>query len=243
MKYFYLLVIIFVSCISVSNAQWEYQTDEKQNEIIFVNDENNNSSFIIERNKSGNYFFYITGVGESECKIESIEFRFDGIKDVLLFKVGNLEDKKLKILYDDINGLDYLKSFSKLVKERNFIYSKFINVCGININKRYTLKGSSKAINKINLIPYLNKTIKVTEAKMAKIKLIENSIPRLETKKFPADRLRDINPLEITEVYWKSHQNDKYHIKIKLKLNGETRRELFGKFKLFKQVDKIKSRY
>ena len=27
------------------------------------------------------------------------------------------------------------------------------------------------------------------------------------------------------------------------KLNGETRRELFGKFKLFKQVDKIKSRY
>ena len=142
MKYFYLLVIIFVSCISVSNAQWEYQTDEKQNEIIFVNDENNNSSFIIERNKSGNYFFYITGVGESECKIESIEFRFDGIKDVLLFKVGNLEDKKLKILYDDINGLDYLKSFSKLVKERNFIYSKYINVCGIKINKRYTLKGS-----------------------------------------------------------------------------------------------------
>ena len=78
---------------------------------------------------------------------------------------------------------------------------------------------------------------------MAKIKFIEESIPRLETKKFPADRLRDINPLEITEVYWKSYQNDKYHIKIKLKLNDETRRELFGKFKLFKQVDKIKSRY
>ena len=72
-------------------------------------------------------------------------------------------------------------------------------------------KASSKAINKINLIPYLNKTIKVTEAKMAKIKLIENSIPRLETKKFPAHRLRDINPLDITKVYWKTYQNDKKH--------------------------------
>ena len=130
-----------------------------------------------------------------------------------------------------------------MVKERNFIYSQFNNVCGISIKKRYSLKGSSNAINKINLIPFLNKTIKITEAKMAKIKFIEESIPRLETKKFPADRLRDINPLEITEVYWKSYQNDKYHIKIKLKLNDGTRRELFGKFKLFKQVDKIKSRY
>ena len=72
MKYFYFLAVIFLSCINVSNAQWEHQTYEKQNEIIFVNDENNNSSFIIERNKNGNFFFYITGVGESECKMESI---------------------------------------------------------------------------------------------------------------------------------------------------------------------------
>ena len=243
MRLFYFLTSIALSYINTSQAQWQYKTDDKQNEIISVNDKNNNSSFLIERKKNGEINFYIKGVSESECKMESIEFRFDGIKDVLLFKVEKSEEKKLKILYDDINCLGYLKSFSKLVKERNFIYSQFNNVCGINIKKRYSLKGSSNAINKINLIPFLNKTIKITEAKMAKIKFIEESIPRLETKKFPADRLRDINPLEITEVYWKSHQNDKYHIKIKLKLNGETRRELFGKFKLFKQVDKIKSRY
>ena len=242
MKSFHFLAVIFLSYINVCIAQWEYQTDDKKNEIISVNDKNNNSSFLIER-KKGKINFYIKGVSESECKVESIEFRFDGIKDVLLFKVENLEEKKLKILYDDIEGLDYLKSFSKLVKERNFIYSKFINVCGISINKTYSLKGSSNAINKINLIPFLNKTIKITEAKMAKIKLIENSIPRLETKKFPAHRLRDINPLDISKVYWKSYQNDKKHIKIKLKLNGEPSRELFGKFKLFKQMDKIKSSY
>lgn len=241
MKQLYLLT--FISLINISQAQWEYRSDDKKNEIISVNDKDKNSSFLIERKNNGQISFFINGVAESECKIETIEFRFDGIKDVLLFKVEKVEEKKLKILFNDINGLDYLKSFSKLVKQRNFIYCNFINVCGININKTFSLKGSSNAINKIDLIPFLGKTIKITEAKKAKIKFIENSIPRLDSKNFPVHRLRDINPLDIIKVYWKSHQNDKYHIKIKLKLNGQVSRELFGKFKLFKRLDKIKSRY
>ena len=92
MKSFHFLAVIFLSYINVCIAQWEYQTDDKKNEIISVNDKNNNSSFLIER-KKGKVNFYIKGVSESECKVESIEFRFDGIKDVLFFKVENLEEK------------------------------------------------------------------------------------------------------------------------------------------------------
>ena len=54
MRLFYFLTSIALSYINTSQAQWQYQSDGKQNEIISVNDKNNNSSFLIERKK---YFF------------------------------------------------------------------------------------------------------------------------------------------------------------------------------------------
>ena len=94
MKQLYLLT--FISLINISQAQWEYRSDDKKNEIISVNDKDKNSSFLIERKNNGQISFFINGVAESECKIETIEFRFDGIKDVLLFKVEKVEEKKTK---------------------------------------------------------------------------------------------------------------------------------------------------
>ena len=50
-------------------------------------------------------------------------------------------------------------------------------------------------------------------------------------------------PLEITEVYWKNAGQNKYAIKIRVKLKGKGFRELYGDFRLFKPVDKVKFRY
>ena len=45
-----------------------------------------NSSFLIERKNNGQISFFINGVAESECKIETIEFRFDGIKGCFIIQ-------------------------------------------------------------------------------------------------------------------------------------------------------------
>ena len=47
MKSFYFLAVIFLSYINVCIAQWEYQTDDKKDEIISVNDKNNNYSLTL----------------------------------------------------------------------------------------------------------------------------------------------------------------------------------------------------
>ena len=60
---------------------------------------------------------------------------------------------------------------------------------------------------------------------------------------FSEKSLKDINPLEITEVYWKNAGQNKYAIKIRVKLKGKGFRELYGDFRLFKPVDKVKFRY
>jgi len=56
-------------------------------------------------------------------------------------------------------------------------------------------------------------------------------------------KLNDINLLDVQDVSWINYQNDKYNIKIRLKLNGTGYKELFGKLRLYKPTENIKSRY
>ena len=121
-------------------------------------------------------------------------------------------DDSIEILFD---GLETLKIFAKLIKKENILNVKFLDVCSINNTIKYTLKGSSNAMNKIVLIAFLDKTIKILEAKKNKIQIIVNSVPELENRNFPKDRLGEVNPLDILEVYWKKVYQDRYKIKIR----------------------------
>ena len=121
-------------------------------------------------------------------------------------------DDSIEILFD---GLETLKIFAKLIKKENILNVKFLDVCSINDTIKYTLKGSSNAMDRIGLIAFLDKTIKILEAKKNKIQIIVNSVPELENRNFPKDRLGEVNPLDILEVYWKTLYQDRYKIKIR----------------------------
>ena len=41
-------------------------------------------------------------------------------------------DDSLKILFDNIDGLETLKIFVKLIKKENILNVKFLDVCSIN---------------------------------------------------------------------------------------------------------------
>ena len=223
-------------------SQWNYEYDSNKNEKIFVLDSKEKSAFVIEKSKQGSVKFFIELDVEEECKINQIIFKFDGIKNTLKFSTKQIKNR-LEILYDQVDGLENLESFSLFIKKRNFIYATFLDACVFNQTKSYSLKGSSDAIDKINLIQYLNRTIKVLKAKNEKLAFIVNKLPRLYDNKLLKKKLSDINLLDVQEVSWINYQNDKYNIKIRLKLNGTGYKELFGKLRLYKPTANIKSRY
>ena len=244
MKYIFSLTIIF--CLSINFSifsQWQYEKEGPSAEKIFVDDTNSNSVFLIKKTSNGKITFTLEKLDLDICPIESIDFRFDNFNGKLNFEVEKIDNNSLKILFNRVDGLEELKDFTKLIKAKNFLYTKLIDECKLYITYDYTLKGSSNAINKINLITYLERTIRILEAKKRKMDFIISSIPRLEKDEFSEKSLRDINPLEITEVYWKNAGQNKYAIKIRVKLKGKGFRELYGNFRLFKPLDKVKFRY
>ena len=186
--------------------------------------------------------FFIELDDDEECKINQIKFKFDGIKNTVKFSTKQIKNR-LEILYDRVDGLENLERFSLFIKKRNFIYATFLDTCEFNETKNYSLKGSSNAIDKISLIQYLNRTIKVLKAKNEKLAFIINNLPRLYDNKLLEKKLNDINLLDVQDVSWINYQNDKYNIKIRLKLNGTGYKELFGKLRLYKPTANIKSRY
>ncbi len=115
--------------------------------------------------------------------------------------------------------------------------------CGLNKSKKYTLKGSSNAIDKIELMEFLKRNINILSAKKEKFKYLVSQIPRLENNKLLEQRLDEINILDIKNISWKSHNNDRYNITLRLILESGVKKQLFGKFKLLNPVKIIKSRY
>ena len=243
MKIYLKALYLFLFSIQIIHAQWEYEENANSYEKIFVKDFDNNTTFAIEKTKNGEVNFFIMQLELDECSIEKMEFSFDGYNGSLSFNVKEQGDDSLKILFDNVDGLDPLKTFAKLIRQKNILYAKFFDICSINKSIEYSLKGSSNAINKIGLIAFLGKTIKILEEKKNKIQFIVNSVPKLENRNFPIDRLGDVNPLDILEVSWKTLNQDRYKIKIRLKLNGYGYKELYGAFRLLRPADKIKSRY
>lgn len=235
-------ILIFLS-INPIFSQWQYEIDNEKNEKILVMDSTNESTFLIQKSKKEEVHFLIDLDVDKECKINEIEFRFDGIKVKTNFKAKPLNNERIEILYDELNGLKDLELFSLYIKKRNMIYVTFLDNCGFKTSKRYSLKGSSKAIDRIGLIEHLNKTINILEAKNEKLAFITDNLPRLENKKLVQQRLEGINILDVEEVSWKTHNNDRYNIKIRLKLNGFGYKELFGKFRLYRPSKNIKARY
>lgn len=237
------VVLIFLLLVVNSTfSQWRYEYDSNNNEKIFVFDSKENSAFVIEKSKQGEVKFFIDLDLEQECKINQIKFKFDGIKNTVMFSTKQIKNR-LEILYNQVDGLENLETFSLLIKKRNFIYATFLDTCEFNKTKNYSLKGSSNAIDKINLIQYLNRTIKVLKAKNEKLDFIINNLPRLYDNKLLEKKLSEINLLDVQEVSWINYQNDKYNIKIRVKLNGAGYKELFGKLRLYKPTKNIKSRY
>jgi|GEM_PF-2300773 hypothetical protein len=237
------VVLIFLLLVVNSTfSQWRYEYDSNNNEKIFVFDSKENSAFVIEKSKQGEVKFFIELDLEQECKINQIKFKFDGIKNTVMFSTKQIKNR-LEILYNQVDGLENLETFSLFIKKRNFIYATFLDTCEFNKTKNYSLKGSSNAIDKINLIQYLNRTIKVLKAKNEKLDFIINNLPRLYDNKSLEKKLSEINLLDVQEVSWKNYQNDKYNIKIRVKLNGAGYKELFGKLRLYKPTKNIKSRY
>lgn len=237
------VVLIFLLLVVNSTfSQWRYEYDSNNNEKIFVFDSKENSAFVIEKSKQGEVKFFIELDLEQECKINQIKFKFDGIKNTVMFSTKQIKNR-LEILYNQVDGLENLETFSLFIKKRNFIYATFLDTCEFNKTKNYSLKGSSNAIDKINLIQYLNRTIKVLKAKNEKLDFIINNLPRLYDNKSLEKKLIEINLLDVQEVSWKNYQNDKYNIKIRVKLNGAGYKELFGKLRLYKPTKNIKSRY
>jgi hypothetical protein len=237
------VVLIFLLLVVNSTfSQWRYEYDSNNNEKIFVFDSKENSAFVIEKSKQGEVKFFIELDLEQECKINQIKFKFDGIKNTVMFSTKQIKNR-LEILYNQVDGLENLETFSLFIKKRNFIYATFLDTCEFNKTKNYSLKGSSNAIDKINLIQYLNRTIKVLKSKNEKLDFIINNLPRLYDNKSLEKKLSEINLLDVQEVSWKNYQNDKYNIKIRVKLNGAGYKELFGKLRLYKPTKNIKSRY
>ena len=236
-----ILIILFLLA-NYTFSQWKYEYGSNKNEKIFVLDSKENSAFVIEKSKQGSMKFFIELDEEEECKINQIKFKFDGIKNTVKFSTKQIKNR-LEILYDRVDGLENLERFSLFIKKRNFIYATFLDTCEFNQTKNYSLKGSSNAIDKINLIQYLNRTIKVLKAKNEKLAFILNNLPRLYDNKLLGKKLNDINLLDVQDVSWINYQNDKYNIKIRLKLNGTGYKELFGKLRLYKPTENIKSRY
>ena len=221
------VVLIFLLLVVNSTfSQWRYEYDSNNNEKIFVFDSKENSAFVIEKSKQGEVKFFIELDLEQECKINQIKFKFDGIKNTVMFSTKQIKNR-LEILYNQVDGLENLETFSLFIKKRNFIYATFLDTCEFNKTKNYSLKGSSNAIDKINLIQYLNRTIKVLKAKNEKLDFIINNLPRLYDNKSLEKKLIEINLLDVQEVSWKNYQNDKYNIKIRVKLNGAGYKELF----------------
>ena len=236
------IFIILFLLVNHTFSQWKYEYDSNKNEKIFVLDSKENSAFVIEKSKLGSVKFFIELDEEKECKINMIKFKFDGIKNTVKFPTKQIKNR-LEILYDRVDGLENLERFSLFIKKRNFIYATFLDTCEFNQTKSYSLKGSSNAIDKINLIQYLNRTIKVLKAKNEKLAFILYNLPRLYDNKLLEKKLSDINLLDVQDVSWKNYLNDKYNIKIRLKLNGAGYKELFGKLRLYKPTATIKSRY
>lgn len=236
------VLIIFILLTDYTFSQWKYEYGSNKNEKIFVLDSKEKSAFVIEKSKQDSVKFFIELDVEEECKINQIKFKFDGIKNTVKFSTKQIKNR-LEILYDKVDGLENLETFSLFIKKRNFIYATFLDTCEFNQTKSYSLKGSSNAIDKINLIQYLNRTIKVLKAKNEKLAYIVNNLPRLYDNKLLEKKLSDINLLDVQEVSWINYQNDKYNIKIRLKLNGTGYKELFGKLRLYKPTANIKSRY
>ena len=235
------LIVLFL-LVNYTFSQWKYEYGSNKNEKIFVLDSKEKSAFVIEKSKQGLVRFFIELDVEEECKINQIKFKFDGIKNTVKFSTKQIKNR-IEILYDRVDGLENLETFSLFIKKRNFIYATFLDTCEFNQTKSYSLKGSSNAIDKINLIQFLNRTIKVLKAKNEKLAFIVNNLPRLYDNKLLEKKLSDINLLDVQEVSWINYQNDKYNIKIRLKLNGTGYKEIFGKHRLYKQTANIKSRY
>ena len=238
-----LVNILTFLIISPLFSQWQFETDNEKNEKIFVEDSKNKSSFMIQKSKKGEVHFYMVLDIDEECKINEIEFKFDGIKAKTKFKARPLNNERVAILYDELNGLEGLELFSLYIKKRNILYVTFLDKCGFNESKSYSLKGSSKAIDKMGLMEHLNRTIKILRAKKEKLTFINTNLPRIENNKLLQQRLDGINVLDVEEVAWKTHNNDRYNIKIRLKLNGAGYKELFGTFRLYRPTKSIKSRY
>jgi len=235
------LIVLFL-LVNYTFSQWKYEYGSNKNEKIFVLDSKEKSAFVIEKSKQGSVRFFIELDVEEECKINQIKFKFDGIKNTVKFSTKQIKNR-IEILYDRVDGLENLETFSLFIKKRNFIYATFLDTCKFNQTKSYSLKGSSNAIDKINLIQFLNRTIKVLKAKNEKLAFIVNNLPRLYDNKLLEKKLSDINLLDVQEVSWINYQNDKYNIKIRLKLNGTGYKEIFGKHRLYKPTANIKSRY
>jgi hypothetical protein len=235
------LIVLFL-LVNYTFSQWKYEYGSNKNEKIFVLDSKEKSAFVIEKSKQGSVRFFIELDVEEECKINQIKFKFDGIKNTVKFSTKQIKNR-IEILYDRVDGLENLETFSLFIKKRNFIYATFLDTCEFNQTKSYSLKGSSNAIDKINLIQFLNRTIKVLKAKNEKLAFIVNNLPRLYDNKLLEKKLSDINLLDVQEVSWINYQNDKYNIKIRLKLNGTGYKEIFGKHRLYKPTANIKSRY
>ena len=235
------LIILFL-LVNYTFSQWKYEYSSDKNEKIFVLDSKEKSAFVIEKSKQFSVKFFIELDEEEEFKINQIIFKFDGLKNTVKFSTKQIKNR-LEILYDRVDGLENLERFSLFIKKRNFIYATFLDTCEFNQTNNYSLKGSSNAIDKINLIQYLNRTIKVLKAKNEKLAFILNNLPRLYDNKLLEKKLNDINLLDVQDVSWINYQNDKYNIKIRLKLNGTGYKELFGKLRLYKPTANIKSRY
>ena len=239
-KSVFLLTFLITSSLF---SQWQYAADENENVKIFVADSKNESTFSIQKSKDGIVRLFTKLDANNECKINEIQFKFDGIKSNIKFQAQQTNHDLVEIIYNQINDLKNLETFSILIKKRNILYVTFLNSCGLYQTKNFTLKGSSKAIERISLVQNLSKTIQLLKAKKERLAFITNNLPRLDDENLLEKKLADVDLLDVQEVAWKSFQNDKYNIKIRLKINGYGFKELFGTFRLFKPIKNIKPRY
>ena len=242
LKIYFLKILIFLSFNSVL-AQWNYELDIEKNEKISVKDFKNESTFSIHKLNQGDVNFFIELELDKDCEINEVVFEFDGVKQKINFKVKSTGEKNIEIFYDEFNGLEGLEVFSLYIKKRNTLNIIFLDKCGLNKSKKYTLKGSSNAIDKIELMEFLKRNINILSAKKEKFKYLVSQIPRLENNKLLEQRLDEINILDIKNISWKSHNNDRYNITLMLILESGVKKQLFGKFKLLNPVKIIKSRY
>ena len=242
LKKCFLNILFFLSFNSVF-AQWNYEFDTEKNEKIFVKDFKNESTFSIHKLNQGDVHFYLELELVKECEIKEVVFEFDGVKQKVNFKVKSTGEKKIEILYDELKGLEGLEVFSLYIKKRNTLNITFWDKCGLNKSINYSLKGSSNAIDKIELMEFLKRNINILSAKKEKFKYLVSQIPRLENNEVLEKRLDGINILDIENISWKSHNNDRYNITLRLMLESGVKKQLFGKFKLLKPVEIIKSRY